>query len=408
MSPAEQTSGNGDVHKLLTIVITTSPVKSHPSLALIECVLSSFGHVPELHSCRKVIVADGTRPLNACLSKSHDSAKRSENDREQSRVGRKYKNLSKAMRSGYVDDQCAVNYAEYKWKLSARCAADEGKEWHPSDALFANTRLLYLQARHGYAYSLREALRPERGLVTTPYVCVVQHDRTFLRSVPVAKILHAMEESLSRKCPERGICKFESSAAAKSENVHVCQACCQPVHSVGLLTRSNVNYLARVSGRPFVRKENLDLNSLTWVPSAWENSDVCGRLVPLIHFYDSTHIARTDHYINFIVNPKRRIVARGGFVEEGVTSALHEAIRREGFVVGHGVFGCYLFEEPLGLLTQSKESDLSMAPDVGSRTRGQCERRAHRRVSGHVGHLDGGSFTPWSQQRRNSKQAVEQ
>jgi hypothetical protein len=89
----------------LTVVITTSPVVSHPSLCLLENVLASFSHATELWDCRKVIVADGCRMRSeaALAAGARYPATR-----------RKYGNPSKAMRSGYVSEDFAARYTEFK------------------------------------------------------------------------------------------------------------------------------------------------------------------------------------------------------------------------------------------------------------------------------------------------------
>ena len=43
----------------MSIILTTSPVPSNPSTALIETVLRSFAHVPDLFKCQLLIMCDG-------------------------------------------------------------------------------------------------------------------------------------------------------------------------------------------------------------------------------------------------------------------------------------------------------------------------------------------------------------
>ena len=45
--------------QLLTVVITTSPISTHPSTAMLEEVVGSFALVPGLRSCPTVVVFDG-------------------------------------------------------------------------------------------------------------------------------------------------------------------------------------------------------------------------------------------------------------------------------------------------------------------------------------------------------------
>ena len=47
------------LHQLLTVIITTSPISTHPSTAMLEEVVGSFALVPGLRSCPTVVVFDG-------------------------------------------------------------------------------------------------------------------------------------------------------------------------------------------------------------------------------------------------------------------------------------------------------------------------------------------------------------
>jgi hypothetical protein len=89
----------------VTVVITTSPVVSHPSLSLLETTLASFVYAQELWAVRKVIVADGCRMQSAVASGAVEANPSGR---------RKYRNPSKAMRSGYVKGPFADHYAEFK------------------------------------------------------------------------------------------------------------------------------------------------------------------------------------------------------------------------------------------------------------------------------------------------------
>ena len=53
--------GSGHLLEQMTIVITTSPVKSNPSTAMFEKLMAHFQFVPELHACRKIIMCDGCK-----------------------------------------------------------------------------------------------------------------------------------------------------------------------------------------------------------------------------------------------------------------------------------------------------------------------------------------------------------
>ena len=47
------------MNQLLTVIVQTSPIPSHPSTALLQALFRSFDHVDGLRECRILIVADG-------------------------------------------------------------------------------------------------------------------------------------------------------------------------------------------------------------------------------------------------------------------------------------------------------------------------------------------------------------
>jgi hypothetical protein len=370
----------------VTVVITTSPVVSHPHLSLLEATLASFAHAPDLHDCKVIIVADGwrARPKRDAASPDVDGAATAPR--------RKFANISKAMRSGMVDEEYAGRYEEMKERLTARCAADAGKRWHPTEAPFAGVHLLYLKERFGYGFALREALSRERGLVSTRYVLVVQHDRTWLRYCPVAAIVSAMEASTTWSVPATPQPPPGGGGG-------------QVVKSVSIVTRSTLNYLRRIEGRPNVQRLGLieDIKALVRRPPelrdvAIDDDSKQPFFAPLLQFYDSTHIALTDFYREFVFEPRFRLVSAGGFVEDKLSVALMSVVRRDGLVRGHGKFGCYLYED--GRSWDEVRALSGAAARAATADTGGCDRRqengsSHRPEGGAapiVGHLDGGSF----------------
>ena len=55
----DDSSGTDSLARALTVVVTTSYMRGHPSTLLIEATLSSFANVPFLRDCTKIIVCDG-------------------------------------------------------------------------------------------------------------------------------------------------------------------------------------------------------------------------------------------------------------------------------------------------------------------------------------------------------------
>lgn len=354
------------LRELITVVITTSPVTSHPSLELLEKTLASFAFVPDVHGCRFVIVADGCRrraeapaDLDGSFSSPGGVPQRT-----------KYGNLSTAMRSGFVNDEYARRYDEMKDALRARCHAQKAEEWHPVRAPFAGVRLLFLSQRVGYGFALKEALRIDHTLVTTKYVMVVQHDRTWLRSCSIAAVLAAMEGSARwRHSGEDAVHEDEDPV----------------VKCVSFVTRSTLNYISRFHGRATTRCLDVDLsNHVRYLPEETgkheRGSEGRAFLVPLLQFYDSTHLALTGYYREFIFDPKRRLVARGGFVEDKVSAAMLRVMRRDGFAAGHALFGTWLYDDGQSWVGSEEKPDQSRS------------YRAGRGAVPLVGHVDGKSF----------------
>lgn len=356
------------LRELITVVITTSPVTSHPSLELLEKTLASFAFVPDVHECRFVIVADGCRrraapASNACTSSSSPA------DFQQRT---KYGNLSTAMRSGFVNDEYARRYDEMKSALRARCEAQSSQEWHPVRAPFAGVRLLFLTERVGYGFALKEALRIDCALVTTRYVMVVQHDRTWLRSCSIATVLAAMEGSRRWRHSSDGAEEVRES----DEPI---------VNCVSFVTRSTLNYISRFHGRATTRSLDVDLsNHVRYLSQEIDFHEGAPAgpafLVPLLQFYDSTHLALTGYYRDFIFDPKRRLVARGGFVEDKVSTAMLRVMRRDGFAAGHRIFGTWLYDDGQSWVGSLKNPDTARS------------YRAGRGAVPLVGHADGGSY----------------
>jgi hypothetical protein len=154
----------------LTIIVTTSPIASNPSTEVIEQTFNCFHQAGADFAvkCRKVIICDGFRQL--------------ENGNEE-KVTRKHNNAKQAMRNGICTSAQAENYLQFKAALKNLCAnAMENSPFH-------NTHVEALDSRLGYGFALRHALR---HCTITPYVCVIQHDRTIMRPTPIAETLRAM------------------------------------------------------------------------------------------------------------------------------------------------------------------------------------------------------------------------
>ena len=52
------------VSHLLTVIVTTSPIPSMPSTALLEALISSWELTPALRDCAKIVMCDGIGEVN--------------------------------------------------------------------------------------------------------------------------------------------------------------------------------------------------------------------------------------------------------------------------------------------------------------------------------------------------------
>eukprot|EP00195_Chlamydomonas_chlamydogama_P013997 CAMPEP_0202906688 /NCGR_PEP_ID=MMETSP1392-20130828/39999_1 /ASSEMBLY_ACC=CAM_ASM_000868 /TAXON_ID=225041 /ORGANISM="Chlamydomonas chlamydogama, Strain SAG 11-48b" /LENGTH=216 /DNA_ID=CAMNT_0049595315 /DNA_START=161 /DNA_END=808 /DNA_ORIENTATION=+ len=210
---------------------------------MLEQVMSSLLLLPGLEDCSKTIVCDGyklqTAPRKGTMRKS-----------------------------GWVTPDKAERYEQYK--AAVQQLMDTG---HPG---FRNTQLLVLPQHTGCGYGVRAALQQH----TTPYALVVQHDRMFVRGLPIAHVVAAMEADLGLKY-------------------------------VGFMTTSTVNHRSKLLGRISMSMgQKAAEHALSVAPKPFDGF----LLQPLYSWYDSTHLARRDLYLGFIF-PGRHC-AKGGFIED--------------------------------------------------------------------------------------------
>ena len=334
------------LEELLTIVVTTSPIQSHPSTELLERVFETFIHGGEAFAlkCRKVVVCDGCRGGDDSdqVSKRHATAKQS-------------------MRNGIVNARQLENYNGFKTALRALC------ETAQPDSPFYTAEVEELDERHGYGFALRFALQHR---VHTPYVIVIQHDRTFMRTCPIYETLRTMwyhrnikyvgmsmrsnlvyrdiflakygkafgEEMASCTLRPSELALDASQYGPDSASTHCMEYCNGKVReNVAALienyqsSQQNREYLAWKQSNPLPRNK-------------WQLS-----LTPTFFWYDNTHICETAHYRDFIFNPRYKMVARGGFVEDKLSPVIKKTVERLGLTEGHARFGCYLLDDHSGV-----------------------------------------------------------
>lgn len=261
-----------DIASLCTIITTTSPTPSNPSVELISETLQSLDQAPELLECRNIVVCDGHRTADAP----------------------KY-------RSGVVTDEGARAYEEYVASL-------EGLAQQALQPYWRHVRIVRLQGRHGFGYAVRAALQ----LVETPFVCVLQHDRSFTRQFSrVRDLLAAMQSDQRLKMvglptTSNDPSKYEKFAVTKLQRM-------------------------QVQHPPF--------ESLVVAPPECPGL----RLIPLLMWHDSTHFASTTYYRDFVFG-ERDLVSKGGFIEDKLGQQQGNDLRTLGWG-SHEEYGTWLLDD---------------------------------------------------------------
>ena len=150
--------------QLLTVIVQTSPIPSHPSTALLEALFRSFRQVDGLRECRFIIVCDGCDEVDTVSGQVE------------------------GLKHGRASFDTASRYREHLQKLRNRL--DIAPFGGCSIQGRGSVELLELAERHGSARAIEVAFRTK---VETPFVMIAQHDNLFVSSVPLRSIVAAMK-----------------------------------------------------------------------------------------------------------------------------------------------------------------------------------------------------------------------
>jgi hypothetical protein len=135
------------LHKLLSIVITTSPIQSNPSTEMIENTLKSFNLCEGLEDCDKFIICDGYV----------------------------IKNKNQLKRGGVTNDY-AQKYEQFILNLENKINE------------FKYVTINKQPNRNGFAKNVKLSL----DMINTPLVMIVQHDHQFVRPVNIMNVVNSM------------------------------------------------------------------------------------------------------------------------------------------------------------------------------------------------------------------------
>jgi hypothetical protein len=334
--------------------------------------------------CRKVIVCDGFRTLeeenDTVSTEPNDSSGGSSgaSKSNQNKISRRHNNHKQAMRNGIVNSEQAENYRQYKQRLRQLCLDAESSSEPRS--VFANAQVVELDERHGYGFALRHVLR---NCIDTPFVCVVQHDRTFMRPTPMLATVQAMWYhtnvkyvgfSMRSNLMYRDIFlgKYGGGLHQQTQQdwndmvLYLPELCLPAVEfgpdsqsTLGMEVntdklRQNIASLAetyRGSAQAGVARA-VPPKSAAGASDALTDNEALAQcqlsLVPTLYWYDNVHICETSHYRDFVFEPSYKMVTRGGFIEDKLSPVLKRTVERLGLKDGHSRFGCYLLDDHSG------------------------------------------------------------
>mmetsp|Transcript_19256 Transcript_19256/g.38704 ORF Transcript_19256/g.38704 Transcript_19256/m.38704 type:complete len:392 (-) Transcript_19256:2333-3508(-) len=161
------------MEKLLTVLIQTSPLPSHPSTALLEALFRSFDRVDGLKEAHIIILADG------CECEEETSS-------------------TENFKHGTVSPETRANYKQHLQLLQEKIVNRQA----PFQPLKNGTiQLVKLPYRHGSARAIAAAFNMQPSIISTPYILIGQHDNFFVRDVAyLASLLRYMEDESWLQC----------------------------------------------------------------------------------------------------------------------------------------------------------------------------------------------------------------
>lgn len=138
----------------LTLIVTTSAIRSNPSLDMLTSTLESYLRVlPK--ECPTILVCDGCFTVECDKPPQH--------------------------KAGRVTEEEKTKYVEYIRRIREAAAANTGP--------LSGISILELATRQGFGFAVRAALLHE---VRTRFVMIVQHDQQLVRPFDLARVLRTM------------------------------------------------------------------------------------------------------------------------------------------------------------------------------------------------------------------------
>jgi hypothetical protein len=236
------------MEQLLTVIIQTSPLPSHPSTALLEALFRSFDRVDGLKEANIIILADG---CDEC--EEEEEERRTNNNRcDDDQIATKKANF----KHGVAPLDTREKYKQHLHLLREKVNSKQ-EPFVPSKN--GSVELIELPHRHGSARAIAASFNILS--ISTPYVMIGQHDNFFVRDVSyLRQLLQYMEK------PDTN-------------------SWFQCVHFPSTAT---LNYVQKVK-----RRYDLDIRRLC---VDCDDDVQKSKLVPLVFWYGRTNIARKSYY----------------------------------------------------------------------------------------------------------------
>jgi len=275
-----------DGHHLLTILIQTSPIPSHPSTALLEALFRSFDKVKNIRVLAKIyILCDGYDEISA-------------EEEEQGKDG---------IKRGRVSSDVAQRYREHLKLLRRKLdqppfapSQSYSKDSNCDDNCISQVEMIELPQRHGSAPAIKAAF--DMGYVTTPFVCVAQHDNFFVSEVPLPSVLQTMMDNDWLKC-------------------------------VHFMSTATIDYVKKTR-----RRYDMDLE-----PLVRRNEGMLEySLIPLVFWFGRTAISRTDYYTDFVLDRPLRL---GDHLEELLGVKQLRDMQQRGPANAHPLWGNFVLDQ---------------------------------------------------------------
>jgi hypothetical protein len=273
------------ISRLLTVVITTSPVPSNPSTELISSVLHSFRrYCTELTASRVVVVFDTFSQIAAQsrLKKGHVTAEGAKNFYAYKDSVKKLILQEYQLGDGCYELTKYTSEAEYGSPQDAKNVV-QLEITHTNDK-----RVTFIEPseRLGFGLAVRSALR----VIETPYVWIHQHDWVLVSHIPLGLLLEIMQ------------------ASEDDNEVPVKYLCLPSIRMLSYATSSHAVEHPTLRLLTSALKRNFVLVS---------QPKVSVTLTPLFFWHDKPHIAQTAHYLSRVF-PTSLALRRGDFIEDKI------------------------------------------------------------------------------------------